>query len=636
MPSIIQGNTESQNLSELNSADLGYEYPNGTNLRPGSEQHQRLLTDILRRARESHGFVSNRFSSWNDIDEILNTYIYTDEAEKKVRLKDPRKPVSIVFPYSFAILETLVSYMVAAFLDEPVFRYEGVSPEDTLGAILLEKVVNLQCNKSKIGLALHTMFRDSLVYGVGPVSVRWSTKYGFRTVNINGFKAAVDSLLYEGNKIQNIDPYTLLPDPNVPIDRVQDGEFFGWVEKTTYQDLLRREKNGDDPIFNVGYLKYVLNEGSQFAGDHDRRTQKTTKNATVVDEGVVKKVHVLWMYADIIPKDYGIGDSEYPEKWLFAVGNDKVVLAASPINLDHDMYPVAVAAPDYDGYTTLPLSRMEVMLGMQEVLDWLFNSHIANVRKAINDMIIYDPYLLNAKDMEEPGPGKLVRTRRPAWGKGVRDAAMQLEVRDITQAHIADSAFVVNWMQKIAAADDPMMGSLRQSGPERLTKAEFQGTRAGATGRLERMARMIGMQAMQDIGYMMASHTQQLMSQETFVNISGRWQEVLIKDYEKLIQQGKMKVSPMDLLIDYDVMVRDGSVPGNNFSESWIQLFQTLTQSPELAQGFDIQRIFQYIARNLGAKNVDGFTKVQPVVMPDEQVQEQVQRGNMAPVEEVI
>jgi hypothetical protein len=189
-------------------------------------------------------------------------------------------------------------------------------------------------------------------------------------------------------------------------------------------------------------------------------------------------------------------------------------------------------------------------------------------------------------------------------------------------------------MQKIGAADDPAMGALRSGGPERLTKGEFQGTMAGAASRLGRIARVIGVQAMQDLGYMFASHVQQLMTQELYVSTTGEWQQTLAQQFGP--QAKKMKVSPFDLLVDYDVVVRDGSVPGGNFSDVWVQMFNVLASHPELQQTFDISRIFRYIAQNMGAKNVDEFVRIQPQIMPDEQVQRQAQAGNIVPMQEAM
>ena len=98
-------------------------------------------------------------------------------------------------------------------------------------------------------------------------------------------------------------------------------------------------------------------------------------------------------------------------------------------------------------------------------------------------------------------------------------------------------------------------------------------------------------------------------------------------------EANKIKVSPFDILCDYDMMVRDGSIPGGNFSEAWIQLFDTIGRNPILADKIDTFRVFLHIARNMGAKNVHEFEKVQSTVVPNEQVMNQVQKGNLVPYE---
>ena len=113
------------------------------------------------------------------IDKVLTAYIRTDDKEKEIKKKDDRKPVSIIFPYSYAMMETMLSYLVGAFFQDPIFMYEGNSPEDTVGAALLELVVQQHCIKNKVFLPIHTMFRDGLSYGIGAVSPEWVVKTGF-------------------------------------------------------------------------------------------------------------------------------------------------------------------------------------------------------------------------------------------------------------------------------------------------------------------------------------------------------------------------------------------------------------------------------------------------------------------------
>jgi hypothetical protein len=122
------------------------------------------------------------------------------------------------------------------------------------------------------------------------------------------------------------------------------------------------------------------------------------------------------------------------------------------------------------------------------------------------------------------------------------------------------------------------------------------------------------------------------MSQETYVKAIGRNAEDLTKQFGP---NARIPVNIYDLAVNYDLIVRDGSIPGGNFSESWIQLFQIIGSTPELLQQFDITRIFTYIATQLGAKNVEDFkrnmSQIQTQTMPDQQIQQQLQAGNIIP-----
>jgi len=642
MPNIITG-SNTNDLSYID-AKYEYEYPEGLDLRPNvrSDVHKRIQNSVMQKARVSYTHISNRFSSWRDIDKFLVAYIRSDEEERNVKAADDRKPTSIVFPYSYAVLETLLTYLSLAHFQDPIFQYEGSSPEDTVGAILLQLVVQKHCKKNKVELALHTMFRDSLAYGIGPVAPAWDIRRGTRRVmreeghftemfgrllGRGPLLEEEETILFEGNKLTNIDPYNVLPDPTVSIHDIQNGEFFGWVEETNLSELLRREQN-DENYFNCRYLKHIKNRKVDFSNDSHARNVKTNISKDALGDEV-SQVQIVHMYVDLIPEDWKLGDNEYPEKWLFSVAAGEVVIQARPLGLNHGMYPIAVAAPTFDGYSISPHSKLETLYGLQETLNYLFNSHITNVRKAVNDMLVVDPYMLNINDLKDPGPGKLIRMRRPAWGRGVRDAVMQLQINDITRHNISDSAWILSWMNNIVGSDESMMGSLRQTGPERLTKGEFEGTRQSALSRLEYIGRIISVQALQDIAYFFASHTQQLMSEDTYVKTIGEWEERLKSEYN--VSEGKAKVTPKDLLIDYDIDIRDGSLPNNQSADVFMQFFEVIAQHPELNQQFDIKRIFKHIARSHGVKNVREFYRQDAQTMADEQVEQEVARGNLVP-----
>jgi hypothetical protein len=121
------------------------------------------------------------------------------------------------------------------------------------------------------------------------------------------------------------------------------------------------------------------------------------------------------------------------------------------------------------------------------------------------------------------------------------------------------------------------------------------------------------------------------MEEETYMSIVGRWSEDLLKEYNIDVKDGRVKVTPFDVLVDYDLIVRDGSIPGGNFSDAWLKLFKDIISVPELYKTFDITKIFMHIARNLKAKNVNEFIRTK--VIPDEEVGKEVDKGNLIPME---
>ena len=648
MPYIVQGEPSSWKESIYTKDSYDYEYPEGLDLKPGSDFHNKLRSRIWQRANESRNEIQKRFSSWREIDKTLTCYIPLKDKEEALKKKDPTKPVSIVFPYTYSMLEALLTYISMAFFQDPIFRYEGVEDDDTIGAMLMEQVIRLHCIKNKVALNIHTSIRDSLIYGVGVAIPGWKTHYGRKPIKSSIITDSelgtseshevtmVDSLLFEGNNLSNIDPYMWLPDPSVSSSDIQSSEFNGWIDRDNYMNLLSEEKQPHSNLFNVKYLRSRKDKRSTLSLDQSDR-QKRYGGSSELHRSMTNTtnpVDVIKMYVKLIPKEWKLSTNEYPELWYFELASDDLIIACERADHNHGMYPISVASPEFDGYSITPIGRMEVLYGLQHTLDFLFNSHVSNVRKAINDMLIVDPYLVNINDLKDPQPGKLIRLRRPAWGRGVDKVVQQLQVNDITRANIADSTYITQWMDRISGADQSMQGSLRQGGPERLTKGEFQGTRGSAVSRLQRIAMIIGMQYMQDIGNMFAVHTQQYQSQETYVKIIGQYAEQLHAVYGKNTKN--IKVTPYDLAINYDLIVRDGSIPGGNFSEAWLEMFKVIGTNPELMQQFDITRIFMYIAQQLGAKNVEDFrrnmSQTQAQTMPDETVANEAQKGNLVPI----
>jgi hypothetical protein len=621
-----------------------YDYPGGLDFSPDSELHRSLVGMVCDYATASQSATSSRIAVWDDIYDTLSAYIAQDEDEETLKESDKRKPTSIVVPASYAALETLLTPLVSTFLREPYFRYEGTGPEDVKGAALLERVISIQCTKSKVGLALHTMLRDCLAYGVGAVTTTWERRFGKKTLlepkgiswlNPGGVeeykRTSGRGLIYEGNKLENIDIYLLLCDPNVPVDEVQRAEFVGWLKREGRMNLMRRETTEEGRIFNIKYLADI--SGSKTSRYYRSRAGESTEYITPYNS-YQNPTDVIWMYIDLIPAERKLGKSEEPEKWIFGVAADQLLIAAQPVELDHDMFPVSICAPEYDGFTLMPPAKIEIVNGLQILYDFLINSFVKNVRKAVNDVLVADPKLIDILTLEDymNEAGGVITLNEGAWGRGVNDAVKQLEVRDITQSNIPNAAFVGNLMKEILGATNPIMGIMERGG-ERRSATEARDAKLGALSRIEKTAKVISMQAMYDIAYLFASHQQQFGNSDIFVRLTGRMEEDLRAIYGDI--EGVL-TSPEDLVVEFDVLPHDGLSPNSDFVESWVEVFRIVSQNETLLQKFDIVRIFSQIATKMGARNLREFENKgqqgmlpNAEVLPDQEVREQVESGKI-------
>lgn len=656
MPAVInRPSPNGASSTPVRIANYEYDYPMELDLKPGSETHEKLLQNLKRRAHAGWELLSERRSDWRKMDERMRVYHRPDKnprysrtasnkAEQARRDNDVQR--DIIMPVSYATHETLLTYMTLAFLQDPIFRYEGTGPEDVLGSMMMQALVQRQVEHFGAGLALQTFWSDGFKYGFGAVHAFWHEEAAYRPVRKE--RATMDDLnalfsveevterewgvVFEGTKLENIDPYTVIADPAVPIHKVQEAEFFGWVSRTNYMALLGKERNNGSLLFNVKYIRHSRGVSSF----HYMREEAPTHTKTGM-LGVNEPVDVLWMYVTLIPKEWELSDEEYPETWVFGLAADEVIVAAKPLTLEHGQKPVAIIAPDTTGYDAVPMGRLEIIGDIQTVIDFLYNSHILNLRKAINDMFVVDPYLANMEDLKNPGAGKLIRTRRAQWGRGNLDNVVkQLQVTDYTAGNIGETRYLQDLAQNSVGATDMLQGIIHNRGPRISAQASSQAANSGLS-RLEKLAYTIHLQGMVPLSRFYAAHTQQFLDRDTYVKLTGEMAEQLAEAFPSRVtntpQGARLLVEPGDIQVLYDLVSSSAIVPGSENVQTWFQLFQTLmtTPHPGLIQSFNVPKIFAHIARQMGAKNIDDFiNRAQPpVVLPDEEVEQQVDAGNL-------
>jgi hypothetical protein len=606
-----------------------YQYKRGANLSPGSDLHQDIVKYVFDRALYSYNAMNKRHSIWRDIDKNLTAFVPLDKEEARVKAEDERKPVSIVVPMSFYTLDTFLMYYAAEFLKYPLFEYEGQDPKDGLKGFLSTQLVSMDSFKAKLIVKLFIFFKDITRYGLGVLGLRY--KKMFKTRN------GVEKPSYDGNDYFNIDPYLYLPDPDVPIDEPTRGNFVGYVEETNYYSLLTEEYNdANGDTYNVKYLEDLpsLTGNNITANANQGRTIKYGSNSR--NDADNKPIDIIHMYCNIIPKKLKLGKSDIPEWWLFSVSTSGVLIRAMPMDFFSYDAPVFVAAPDTDGYTIYPTSRIELDFGMQQAVDYFMSSHIHNQRKAANDMWLVDPARVNMRDLMEPGPGKMIRLRSDVWGGGIKDAIINFPVSNATASTMNDIQMLFDINNKFSGASDSISGHWRQ-GSERVSAAEARGTMQSALSRLRRVALLVEHQAILPLGLGTLENLQRFLGQSVWVKLTAEWVRYLSAEAYKY---SKVKVSREDIDIELDIIPKVASSRKTHTDDpqAYIQAMQLASQDPEIRNEFSMSKMFGAVLDSLGITNLEDLkrTDIQVQAMPDEQLDAQTQQGNIAPAQEAL
>jgi hypothetical protein len=309
--------------------------------------------------------------------------------------------------------------------------------------------------------------------------------------------------------------------------------------------------------------------------------------------------------------------------------------------LNHNRFPLVTAEFSPDFHSVYNPGLVELTMPMEYILSWLFNSHMENVRKTINDMIVYDPARIMRSDLETPGPGRLIRMKPEAYGQDVKSAIFQLQVNDITGAHLKDSEVILDLLQRVTAVSDNLMGLPIVGG--RRTATEVRGVRELSANRLQTLAQLISSQAFQPWTEQMVANTLQLMERDLFIRLEQS------KGADPASQF--LHITPEDIYGEFDFLPIDASIPIDrvDLGQVWKEILLGVAQSPELSGQLDLFEIFKKTCEIFGVKNIDQFRRSpdqmaqmaaaqgQPGganvrVAPDQQVEDQVRKGNAVPI----
>lgn len=650
-----------------------YEYPDGVNLHPNSDTHKKLLSALNDRIKRGYNTMQSFREQCRKLDHLQTAYVPESTSSVLDLARDSKAPVSVVIPASRANLDIMTAYAGGVMMGDPTGMYNLAARGDKermVRAAKMDRLLNMQALWFQHKLSHFTALRDTFLYGLSCRAPVW-TKHKRREAMIEEVTEVLYELLkgevdvdmgdlvrfleervyHEGNRIENIDVYAMIIDPYATLNKYQEAEFIGYWTRTHSMGLMRREPDPEERLFNCKYVRKLVE--SKSGTSTTQWLKESGRNDKIGDTGdtvpgheaqeTTTEVDVAYLYWHLIPREWGLGDSNEPELYAFAVAADEVIIQCHSLDYDHGMLPLVMDGPQTCGYELTPVSSLAAAYGMHQFMDWKVRVHYWNASAVQNNMFVIDGSAVNADDFKRGGPGKLIRLLRPLFGTDTIDKFIkQLPVTDVTNDYMQHIQGMMDFNNHVLGTQDITAGDMSGM-PERPTQWGLQNAQQNAFSRLQKDCEMITEQAWYTLIRQQAHNNVQFLEHEVIVDILGSRFEQQLRD-----EMG-LPPSAHDITIDpWDLDMGSFEIQAMNRREEEANM-QVISQTierifsvPEIAMdvfgGLDVQRMFLQFLRKNGFKNVHEFRKeggelppMQGQVMPDEQIMAEEQAGNLVP-----
>lgn len=596
-------------------------------LKPGSDHHTFVLQYLKDRIKTSEDAMSKFYPRWQIAERKFQAYLSLPDYEAQLRkMNDESKipaPALILFPYKYAVIATIVTYGMTVFCGRDTYFPLGADSKEQADIVrFMEMMVQRHCEKSKMIARVWQTLLDGELYGVGILRGIWRTKKGNRTIIRPAGEAEIlampdlagknvrdleERIIWAGNDFVNIDPYMFFPDPNVPMSEVAErGEYVFWREFVGKHILIKAQKDGllkyvetvqgdkgyehDSKWWNLSH-RSAISGGDSHAGDSRQKSNYAQDNTYMMDQGTV----------EIIPAELGLGPETTPQKWLFTVLNKCQIVGAEPLDYNHGNHPLRVSEPYNMGYGFGQPALGDYIGPIQDILSWFIDSHIYNVRAALNNQWVFDPSKIDEKSLKYSQPGKHIRLKPLAHGTDVRTAIQQLPVTDVTRGHMTDLSTFTRLGDMISAVNDTTRGVQPQGG--RRTASETRIVGESALGRMGGHMRLISQQMFMPLIEDAVINIQQFQQADMWTKVIGA--EAFGKWGEQLLTQ------------DFTYPIHDGTLPLDKLQnfDTWKEILLGMAQSQILQQTHSFPRVFEHVCQLGGAANISSYRLVSDAEM---------------------
>lgn len=626
--------------------------------KPGTQSlfHTTILQHAKELVRMSRSKMAKFYPDWDTQQQVYRGERSVDREDIEQGKKG--KPVKMVVPNTFAQVMTFTSFLFLMFNQRSPQTFYSLlasgnedygEKEQDCEAVLEQ---NLRHNRWNTLLFQHLL--DVGRFGPAIFETSWTRKivhayvednprvnnYQGANIEVRGGSEWRDYVKYEGNQIRNVSPYRWFPDTRQPLVDFQKGEFCAAEEEYTMAHLYQLEKEGE--VAGVNEIKPLSDNWDKMRGAVTRMSFETDKPVTWLYGATrsLKVALVTKMQVWLVPNkfklnDRPLGPETFPILYHLWYANDNRVIRCEPAYWWHNEFGWSLSQFTPDMHVTLSLGLADLIYRLQDVITWHINSRITDVRRNMRGRLVIDASAVDQDSLNGEGDIYL----RKGYGKaGIDRVLKQLQMVDVTSAHMADADILSKIMEVVTGVNGNAMGQYNSG---RRSAQEARVVTAGAAGRMKMHGHLIWDGGIGPIGRHMLSNARQSLGEQSFEKIVGT-PDPSDPDAASAFQKRYLtfKGTPEEVITGDDYFMFDSTLSAEKgfMAQSLQELLAAIVSSDPMAARLmtrDISpaKIVEEIQYLRGAGNIKRFRyspEERQAILAEEQQRAQAQQASEA------
>lgn len=577
-------------------------------LKKDSQELSPFHAQMLREAKDlmmmSRSKMSEYYTDWDLQDQVYRGLAMPDREDREQGAKG--KPVKMIVPNTFAQCSQFVSFLFLMFKqNERLFELSS-GPASTYGAHRedAELILARDMRFNEENRLLYQWLLDTARFGPSITECSWTRKVSHiyapttpavGTISGVAIESTPDSewhdvLKYEGNLVRNVSPYRFFPDTRHALVDFQKGEFCGSEEQYSMAELSELEAVGE--VAGIDFIQPLPQDFANLRGGATRmqfeinsRYYQDFSNKTKTAPVVVSKLQ-RW----IVPSKYKIdGDTQlgpetFPVLYHLWYANDSRLVRLEPCRWWHNEFGYTVSQFTPDMHETINLGLADLVYPLQNVISWLINTRIKDVRRNVFGRNVIDPRIIDTTTLDGEGDIYL----RKGMSTPIDRAIMPLPMNNVTTGHMTDAELLGGIMKAISGVNENLTGRVNSG---RRSAREIGDANSSAAGRLKTHAHVLWESGLGRLGRLMLSNQRQALTLPSFMSILGEG-NIDIQTGASDIQDRftAFKSTPEKIAMGADYFIFDSSTQSEkgSIATSLQELLSVVMANPVAIQLLDV------------------------------------------------